>query len=759
MPVRAGPAHTPLEPLEAKLHPPRGGGCSVPRLRLIERLNGVGDAAVVAVRAPAGYGKTTALTQWAASPGAPAVAWLSLDVCDDDPPVLLTCVATALARVAAIDADVVEAPASPVGASTATTLRRLGAALAAVEQPVALVLDDADAIRDARCVAAIVALVAHLPPRSKLVLAGRDLSAFPLARWRTRALTRELGCAELRMDAREARMLLDATAAGFSDEETAALLHRTEGWPAGLFLAALSARAGATAAAPAETAASGEPIPPPTGDAPFVADFLRAELRASLTPEQLRFLAGTSLLERLSGPLCDAVLRTSGSGALLEALARSDRFVVALDAQRRWYRCHRLVRELLASELERTAADALPALQRRACDWCAEHGEEAAAIGYGQAAGDVERVAALLERCAQPGFRGGAAGAAEQWFRWLRQHGEPQRHPAVGVLAAGWHALGGQPAECELWSAAAERGRGREPLADGSQLASWQALLRALHCRHGAEAMHADASLAVRTLAPASPWRGPALLLLGLAELLRAFSDRADDRFADAAAAAKAFCAPPAAAGVVAVALAERALAASEHGEWAAGDALAEQALWSARHAGCDGGALHALVGAVAARTALHAEREASARELLAGARSALPLLTHVCPVPAVQARLELAQVQLLLGDHAGASRMLGEIDAVLRRCPDLGALGAQAARLRTRLGAPGHDVPGAATLTAAELRVLPLLATHLSYREIGDQRFLSRHTVKSHAMSIYRKLDVNSRNAAVERARGLGLL
>jgi LuxR family maltose regulon positive regulatory protein len=210
---------------------------------------------------------------------------------------------------------------------------------------------------------------------------------------------------------------------------------------------------------------------------------------------------------------------------------------------------------------------------------------------------------------------------------------------------------------------------------------------------------------------------------------------------------------------VIAVALAERTLVAIDQEEWARADTIAEQAVWTAHHSRSEETPLHALVYAVAARTALHTEREANASELLTDAQRRLPRLTYVCPIPSVQTRLEMARAYLLLADHAGAHTMLTEIDAVLRRCPDLGTLGTQASELRARLGAPGHDVPGASALTAAELRVLPLLATHLSYREIGERRFLSRHTVKSHTMSIYRKLDVNSRSEAIERAREIGLL
>ena len=743
-------AGLPFELLETKLRPPHLGEQTIPRTRLVRRLDERDGPPIVVACAAAGYGKTTALAQWAASRPRPDVAWVSVDAHDDDPVVLLTYIAVALDRIAPVDAGVFEALASPGASIELKVVPRLGAALAGAES-VALVLDDVHELGNPQSVDAIVALAAHVPKGSRLVLSTRDHSAFPLARWRTREVAAELGPEDLRMDEQEARGLLDATAAGFSDEHADELLRRTEGWPAGLYLAALSARALGATAAPASTL---------TGNDPLVADFLRSELLASLPAEEVRFLMRTSPLEQMSGPLCDAVLESSGSGELLESLARTNRFVVALDAQGTWYRCHHLVRELLATELERADPDLVSPIRARAFDWCAAHGQEVAAIRYGQAGADADRVAGLLERCAQPTFHSGRTATVEQWFAWLRQHGEPERYPAVAVIAAMFHAVTGHAAECDLWSAAAEHGERRGPLPDGSaSLASWQAMLRALRCRNGVEAMQRDASLALRTLAHGSPWRPPSLLLLGLAELMAGDGERADDLFAESEDAVQSFATPTTTPVLRALALAERTVVAIHQQEWARADLLAEQALWTARRSRTEDAALHALVYAAAARTAIHGGRAASARELLVEAQRRLPRLTYACPVPSVQTRLELARAYLLLADPAGARTMLNEIDAVLRHCPDLGTLGAQSAELRTRLGAPGHDVPGASALTGAELRVLPLLATHLSYREIGERRFLSRHTVKSHTMAIYRKLDVNSRSEAVERAREIGLL
>src|SRR4051794_35183780 len=249
-----------------------------------------------------GYGKTTALSQWAASPGPQCFTWVSVDRHDNDPIVLLTYVAVALDRVAPIDPGVFEALASPGTSVEATVVPRLGAALASMDQPTVLGLDDVHALGNPRCIDAVVALAGHVPEGSQLALSARDGSALPLGTLRTRGLGLELGPDDLRMDEHEARELLDATGLEISDEDVAELVRRTEGWPAGLYLAALSA--GTTGVGPRE-------VRELTGNNSFVADFLRSEFFAQLPAHELRFLTLTSMLEQMSGPLCDTVLSSS----------------------------------------------------------------------------------------------------------------------------------------------------------------------------------------------------------------------------------------------------------------------------------------------------------------------------------------------------------------------------------------------------------------------------------------------------------------
>lgn len=267
--------------------------------------------------------------------------------------------------------------------------------------------------------------------------------------------------------------------------------------------------------------------------------------------------------------------------------------------------------------------------------------------------------------------------------------------------------------------------------------------------------MRADAERAVATVPRGSQFRPSALIALAVAHWLAGELDQADDLFADAAEEGLELDVAAAATA----ALGERALIASRRGAWVAAGELTDQALRVMRRSRSEEYPSSALTYAVAARVALHRGDSAACQELLTRAQRLRLRLTHAMAWYAVQTRLELARAYLALADAGGAATMLREIEAVLRRQPDLGELPAEVEGLRDSLKTMHVEAPGASTLTEAELRLLPHLATHLSFREIGERQYLSRHTVKSHAMAIYRKLNVSSRNAAVERAHELGLL
>jgi LuxR family transcriptional regulator, maltose regulon positive regulatory protein len=732
-----------FELVESKLHPPLSRPGIVPRTVLVGRLLATPAVPVVCVAAPAGYGKTTLLAQWAQHT-AHRLGWVSIDQRDNDPAVLLTYLAVALDRVEPIGPTVMRGLAGP-GASIVGAVPRLAAAVAAMTKPVSLVLDHVEQLGNQQCLDMIAELAAQLPKGSQLLLASRARPPLPLVLLRAQGRVAEIGADELAMDHQEARALLEGAGVQLDDAEVDELIGRTEGWPVGLYLAALALKAGG----PQATAG-----PPFTGNNRFMTDYLRSELLEQLPAERVAFLTRTAVLDRMCGPLCDALLDSTGSSDVLASLEESNLLVVRLDGRGKWYRYHHLFHELLGAELNRREPELVPELHARAAAWCEANGLPESAIDHAQAAGDADRVARLVWNLAMPAYGAGRVDTARRWFGWFEDHGLPGHYPPVAVLGAWLQALVGEPVAAERWADAAERGPVAGTLPDGNTVQSYLALLRALLCRDGLERMQADAQAALHSLSPGSQWRATAQLLKGICYLLAGDVDRADPLLARAVEVATAAGALPAAA----IALAERSLVAMHREDWKQAAALAEQASDVVRAGGLDGYVASALVHAVVARVAVHRGEVGRAQEQLGRATRLRPLLTYALPYFAVQTLLELGRACLALDDATGAKVVLRQARNVLRRRPHLGILDSEVDELRSKVDTSRGRTAGVSSLTRAELRLLPLLPTHLSFREIGERLYVSQHTVKTQAMSVYRKLGVSSRGQAVQRLQELGL-
>ena len=327
----------------------------------------------------------------------------------------------------------------------------------------------------------------------------------------------------------------------------------------------------------------------------------------------------------------------------------------------------------------------------------------------------------------------------------------------AAVLISLLSALTARPLDAERWIDVADRwqyGGGARPGDPAAE--AWGALTRAILCRHGVEQMSADADEAVRAFAAASIADPAPLFLQGLARVLSGDLEGGEASFQDAVAVAGEADAPD----TLAVTQCVRSLLAIARNDWTQAEVLADQARTAMRQARLEESYQTPLVCAAHARIAMHRRDLPAVRQELVAAQRSRHQLTYAVPHLAVQGRIELALVYLALPDLEGARTLMREIDELLRRRPGLGTLVSQAKTLRDRLaGESGSNLPGASALTAAELRLLPLLATHLSFPQIGEEVFLSRNTIKSQAVSIYRKLGVSSRNLAVARARELGLL
>jgi len=733
----------PFDLLATKLRPPQAQRGTIRRSSLIEKLTQEDSRPVVSVVAPAGYGKTTLLSQWAEHSGR-AIAWVSVDVKDNDPKVLLGYVARALDAVQPVGQQVFGALASPASSVPGSVVPRLGNAFASMTVPVALILDDVHLLRNTECRAALSVLADHVPAGSQLVLAGRNEPPLRIARLRAQGRVLEIGPADLALTREEAGSLLRAAQVILGQDDVAELNRRAEGWAVGLYLAALALRAGASLGS-TETSFA--------GDDRLVAEYVESEVLARISPSQRAFLTRTAVLERMSGSLVEAVLELPGAAATLADLARSNLLLVPLDRRGQWYRYHHLFRDMLMAELERLDSGMVPVLQRRAAAWCLSNGLPEEALEYFMAAGDVDAVARLVEELWQPVFRQARVATLWRWVKWLEDRGGLEGHPLHAVYASQLAASTGRPAEAERWSDVADRLLDHDAARHGDPFTeAMAAVSRALLCRRGIEQMRADADEAARKLAQAGAVRPAAGGLQGIACVLSGDLDGGDAFFEEAFRAGEHVGVPYTLAQI----LAERALVAMARNQWSQAEAFADQAHDVLSQAGMD----DVFVYAVRARVAWHKGDAAAVRRELVGAQRTRPLLTYAEPHLAVQARLELTRVHLALGDLAAARTLMREIDDVLRRRPGLGTLVGEAKALRARLATDhGPGTPGASSLTAAELRVLPMLATHLTFPEIGAEMSLSPNTVKSQAMSIYRKLGASSRSQAVIRARELALL
>ena len=745
---RTGRAGGPVFDLIAsKLRCPLVRHGTVPRSPLVERLARDDRRPIVSVVAPPGYGKTTVLAQWAERNGQ-SFAWVSVDERDNDPKVLLTYVAQALDAVEPIDERVFDALASPGSSVPGSVLPRLGSAFSSMTSPVALVLDDVHMLRNRQCQAALSVLADHVPGGSRLALAGRSRPPLRVARLRAEGRILEIGPGDLSLTRDEAFLLLRNADIAVGEEDMTELHRRTEGWPTGLYLAALYLREGGPLASAAVSFG---------GDDRLVSEYMESEFLARISRRRRAFLTRTAVLERMCGSLCDAVLGTSGSAGILADLERSNLLLVPLDRRGQWYRYHHLFRDMLLAELHRLEPGLMPVLHRRAAQWHERNGETSEAVEYWMKAGEADSAARLVGALAFPAYQQGRVATAERWFRWLDDHASRGSYPAVAVLAAMMSALTGKPGQAELWAEGAERGAASASLPDGSPtIEPWLALLGALMCRGGVDQMRADAELAARTMAAGSFWRTAATLFLGEAYLMAGDADRADVLFQDAAASGQA------GGGTIGacVALAERSLLAIGKGAWEAAERHLSQAWSLARDANLEDYPPVTILHAAAARIALHRADRPRALAELTRAQRLRPGLTYALPYLAVQARIELAGCHLALSDVAAARILLQEAEEVLTRHPGLGIFAGQAGDLRAELSrARGSSAPGASALTTAELRLLPMLPTHLSFPQIGEEMFLSPNTVKSQAVSIYRKLGATSRSQAVTRSRELGLL
>lgn len=735
--------------LATKLHVPAIGGEVVQRTTLVDALSTGLRHKLILLSAPAGWGKTTLLAQWAVGAGKDErFAWLSLDPSDNDPVWFWMYVVAALQSVSpGVGSRAIELLAT--GADPAqVVLPTLLNDLDTIGSPIVLILDDYHLVLNRAIHEQIAFVIDRMPTNLRLVLATRSDPTLPLARLRARGDLVEMRSDDLRFGPIEADHLLNnMLGLDLSDADIQLLHRRTEGWAAGLYLAGLSLVGRPDAAAFIRTFA---------GDNRHIVDYLMAEVLDGQPASMRSFLLRTSVLRRLSGALCDAVLQTSGSAAVLEKVERENLFVVPLDMSRRWYRYHHLFGELLRTELRHTEPDLVAGLHLRAADWFEAEGLVDEAVRHLVAAGDIARSADLIAADWVNEFNSGGLSTVSGWLDLLPDESVRQ-DPRLSAARA-WIALNvGQFDDAHSWIEAVEAA------ADTVDHGSLDAQLAALREVHAFKTGDIAAALEAARRAIALDFgdelqaRSAARCMYGSALYFSGRIDEAQAAFGRA------------------VRLAEKigdrrrriyalgylALIAAESGELADAERQIRRTM-GVGHFAVGGEQFVNAIVSLAAATILDVRGEKAAAADTAQLAVSLARKGGGF-LELAKALVVLSGILDDLGDHEAAARSRNEASAILRVCANGDVAASVLAGVRRRKSAVvssrNQSEVVTEALTAKEQEVLRLLATRLSRSEIGQRLYVSVNTVKTHQRAVYRKLGVENRAAAVDRARELGLL
>ena len=724
---------------ELKLRPPPPRGDAVERARLLSQLAAEADKPLVLICASAGYGKSILAAQWSVRCQRP-VAWINLDRGDNDPVVLLTALVCALDQLGPVDPELLDELSTRAPRVQSVVLPALAEELARLA-PLVLILDDVHELSSPRSLAVLAFLLEQIPSGSQVVLLTRAEPGVPLARHRVSGDLLEIRADRLAFGADETRALAASNGAVLSEQALEMIVQRTEGWAAAIVLAL-----GTAGQRPSSDAVAAGI----TGEQRQIADYLLEVVLANETEERSRFLLATSVLSRMTAPLCDAVLDRTGSNEVLRELEQSNSFVIPLDGHRGWYRYHHLFGELLRSELDRRYPGLAPVYLARAAEWHEQDGADPGeAFRCAHECGDLER-AGRIALASWDAFAN--RGQLETMRLWLLDctDAEVASDPRLAIAAAWVYTMLGEGEKAQRFALAAEQGNLDTPSPDGAtSLRSSLANVRSTLAPHGTQQMLADAEFVyaaeqrtrTRWLLGGCRNLGTANVLLGRPhEAIAAFREAL--RLSDS----------PELGHVRIICLAYLAFAAADSDRWSDARRWAQQAAFLTDELGLGHTPQAATVFTAKAMVLAHDGVLERAKHELAAAQR-LGKLVRGAPWFEADINLRLANISLIVGDRTGARERAEDARTALRGYPDPGTLSARLAQLdqQLRRAADLH-------LTAAELRILPFLPTHLSIKEIGERLHLSHSTVKKHVASTYAKLEVSTRSEAVEKMDQLGL-
>lgn len=735
--------------LETSFTPPRIRPEHILRGRLLQTLDERPGRKLTLVAAPPGFGKSTLLAEWASSHEG-RIAWLSVDESDNDPARFVSYLIAAIRR---SEGDVGEAALaslrSPGADLTGTTLPLLLNDLARLDHDLVLVIEDYHLVTAPDVHRALAYLIERSPSTFRLVLSTRADPPLPLGRLRAKGELAEVRVDELRFTDDEASRFLNGSLdLDLSHEDVARLQARTEGWPAAIYLAALTLRGRPDPGAAIEHFA---------GDDRYVVDYLTTEVLARETPELRRFLLQTSILDRFCGPLCDAVTGREDSADRLAELERSNLLLVALDPRREWYRYHHLFGGLLRHELEATDRSSLTDLHRRASAWFRQAGMIVEAANHAIAARDLAAVAELVGRSYAVFVDQGEIATVVGWLEAIPE-------PAVaedwllGFAGSVVYANAGRLDDAERWLALAARAPqvardGQEPSVALAALAGTLRLLRGdiagtvANERRALAGIPEDAAWAVAprlVLASGLWWSGQAGEAADVAAAATRAARSADDTVDTV------------------YGLGLRAAIALELEDEPLADSLVREAMGCLKAAHLEDHTWTAMAQITHGRLLARRGDPSGAEEAI-GRGLTLGERLRAWQV-IVSGSLALAEVRQSRHDPTGARRLLSRARDILESLPDPGDGFARLDRTEKalRLRATRRDaasMPAFWDLSPREIEVLRLLPSALSQREIAAELYVSFNTVRTHTRVIFSKLGVASRTEAVARARELGLI
>jgi len=712
------------------------------RAEVLERLSAPG-VRVGVITAPAGYGKTSHATALVARDDR-AAAWIDVEDSHNDAPVLLSDLVEALGAVTDFHGDGL----FPRGATSDQYSTRIAAALGRAVRgctvPFVLVLDDVHHLQDPSSTDLVGALVSNVPAGSAVLLVGRACQLRELTRLRAGSTVAEIGTDDLALDAADVAAVLCGMGVEAGAEHVGRVVADTEGWPVGVRLAGLASLADVRHQVAGPSGLSGREA--------SVYDYIRSEWLWGLSDDDRDFLVRVSVLDWLSGPLCNEVLGCQDAGDVLHRIFSDRLLVIPLDRRESAYRMHGLLRDALQAELERVDAAAVRQVHQRASTWFEAAGDIDRAVRHAVAAEDFERAERLVVSYTPSFYTNGHYTTVNRWVESLPR--DRVVHSAALCLSAALARLGlGDGEALAVWIRLGEKAAASDAASDPMTRLCLLDLRSTTNTGPVRPALD-DAAAAYRGLPPGI-WHTASCLAYGV-WLWTVGDNSAEEVLAEGAKEAAVLHAPVMEANCTAV----LAMIAHATGDVERARPLAARARQLLVDHGLERAPAMAVVSAAHALAAASAGDPQAARTDWQLARAQLAYLKDVSGWANVQVRIALAHTSLLLGDRIGAETMLREARDYLVRQPDATRAKGQAAELEERIQhMRRHTTIGSSSLTTAELRVLHYLPTNLSLAEISTRLFVSRYTVKTHCESIYRKLAVTSRSEAVASARRVGLL